>query len=210
MHARLDALGYDLPRTVAVLGNNRPDLARELTSDDFDGISDVWIDPETLMPMPRALRLFLLQDMMAQGLMSPQEYRSGCRLAGHAPSRHQTKTTKPARVAWSRRFRQTANPIALPLLYQDNEAIHQDILERELILPDDTPPPVRQAAAMRWEALARQAMMKMGGVLPTGTNPQQSGSTSQSHQSTNGGTSLNAQDQPLLSLGNPSNCCCPG
>jgi hypothetical protein len=65
-------------------------------------------------------------------------------------------------------IKETANPQALPMLWQDNEAIHQDILERELILPDDLPfeHPVRQAALMRWQKLAEQSMMKMGGMPP--------------------------------------------
>jgi hypothetical protein len=62
-------------------------------------------------------------------------------------------------------IRQTGDPMVLPVLWQDNEAIHQDTLERELILPDDTPMPVRYAATQRWMALAQQASMKQMGMM---------------------------------------------
>jgi hypothetical protein len=73
-------------------------------------------------------------------------------------------------------IKETANPQALPMLWQDNEAIHQDILERELILPDELPfeHPVRQAAIARWQMLAQQSQMKMGG-MPQGAPPANSG-----------------------------------
>ena len=153
--------GYDLPRTVATLGHGRPDLARELQSEDFDGACDVWIDPETLMPMPRALRLFLLKDLAQMGIIDAQEYRrrlpfAWTRSIGTPDQDHEARARRCAEA-----IRQTGNPQVFPILWQDNEAIHQDVLERELILPDDTPPQIREAALQRWQQLAQQAQQKM-------------------------------------------------
>lgn len=153
--------GYDLPRTVGTVGAARPDLARELVTDDFDGVADVFVDPETLMPMPRALRLFLLKDLAQMGVINPQEYRRRLPFAWTRSiiTPDQDQEARGRRVVES--IRKSGNPEALPLLWQDNEAIHQDILERELILPDDTPPPVRDAAQKRWQALAEQSKKKL-------------------------------------------------
>jgi hypothetical protein len=57
--------------------------------------------------------------------------------------------------------------------WQDDEAINQDVLERDIILAGDVPPEVREAAKARWMALANQATQKQGGPPPSG--PQQSG-----------------------------------
>lgn len=189
--------GYDLPRTLAVMGEGRPDLARELSSDNFEGIADVFIDPETLMPMPRALRLFLLQDMVQQGVMSPQEYRRrlpfGWTRSVSSPDEDQEARARRVTEA----IRQSGNPMALPLLWVDDEAIHQDVLQRELIMPDDTPPLIRDAAIARWTALAQQAMMKMGGMPPQLMGGGASGGApgqGPSHK----GSQLSPQEQPFL------------
>lgn len=158
------AWGYDIPRDLGVEGKGRPDLVRALTQDDMDGVTDVWIDPETLMPMPRALRLFLLKDLFQQGLMGAQEYRRRLPFAWTQSigSPDEDQEARAKRCAESLR-----NGQWLPVLWQDNESIHQDVLERELILPDDTQPQVRQLAIQRWMQYAQQSMMKMG-IMPPG------------------------------------------
>jgi hypothetical protein len=55
--------------------------------------------------------------------------------------------------------------------WQDNEAIHQDVLERELLLQDDVEPSVIAAAQERWVALANQAQQKQGGGPPQQGGP---------------------------------------
>lgn len=153
--------GYDIPRSIGVEGRSRPDLTRALKNDDFDGVIDIFIDPETLMPMPRALRLFLLKDLFQQGMMSPQEYRRRLPFAWtrSIDSPDEDQEARAKRCAEALR-----NGQMLPILWQDNEAIHQDVLERELILPDDIEPTIRQAAIQRWTMLAQQGQMKMGGM----------------------------------------------
>lgn len=191
--------GYDLPRTLAIVGEGRPDLARELTSDDFDGVTDVFIDPETLMPMPRALRLFLLQDMQTRGVMSPQEYRRrlpfGWTRSMSTPDEDQEARARRVVEA----IRQSGDPNALPMLWVDDEAIHQDIIQREIIMPDDLDPMIRQAGIMRWNMLAQQAMMKLGGMPPAlGGAPPAAGAPGGGK-----GSSLSPQEQPFLAT-NPS------
>lgn len=158
--------GYTMPRMLSVQGQSRPDLARSISSADFDGVAEVFIDPETLMPMPRSLRLFLLNDMAQRGLISPQEYRRRLPFAWvkNMATPDDDQEARARRCAEA--IRQSGNPMALPVLWQDNEAIHQDILERELILPDETPPPVREAAQQRWQQLAQQAKSKQGPPPP--------------------------------------------
>lgn len=164
------AWGYDLPRVLGVQGKSRPDLAREITADDMDGDTDVWIDPETLMPMPRALRLFLLDNMMQQGIMSPQEYRRRMPFAWtrNLSTPDEDHEARARRVCEALR-RGQGN--LYPILWMDNEAIHQDVLERELLLPDDVPPQVKFEAFNRWMMLAQQSAMKMGSLPPSGSPP---------------------------------------
>jgi hypothetical protein len=52
------------------------------------------------------------------------------------------------------------------LRWQDNEAIHQDVLERQILLQDDLSPEIIAAAQERWTALANQAAQKQGGMPP--------------------------------------------
>lgn len=161
--------GYELPRTVAVEGKGRPDLARELSADDFDGVADVWIDAETLMPMPRALRLHILDDMLAKGLLSPEEYRrrSPFAFVQNIETPDLDHFARAKRVVEA--IKQSGNPMALPILWQDNEAIHQDALERDILLDDELDDRIRAAAHERWMMLAQQAAMKAGpmpGAMP--------------------------------------------
>lgn len=176
------AWGYDYPRFLGMEGQGRPDLATAVMADDMDGVTDIFIDPETLMPMPRPLRLFLLKDMYEQGLLTPQEYRRRMPFAYirdiGTPDEDQEARAK--RVCEGLRQGQQ-----LPILWQDNEAIHQDVLERELILPDDLPPELRMLAIQRWMLLANQSMMKQGitpvgtGAGPGGMEPPQGGNSMQ-------------------------------
>lgn len=156
--------GYDLPRNLGVMGQGRPDLARAISSDDLDGATDVEVDWETLMPMPRSLKLFMLDQNLEKGIITPQEYRQRMPFAYIRDM--QTPDTdhfaRARRVAEAIRQGQPAPPIK----WQDNEAIHQDVLEREIILRDDLDPNIVAMAEQRWLQLAQQAMTKQGGAPP--------------------------------------------
>lgn len=186
------AYGYDYPRYLGIEGTGRPDLAEAITQDDMDGVADVFIDPETLMPMPQSLKLFLLKDMYTMGLMDVRETRRRMPFGNvrDLSTPDEDQEARARRVCQA--IRKTGNPLALPLLWQDDEAIHQDILQRELILDDTQEMPIRMAANQRWMMLANQSMMKMGmgGPMPPGGGAPQGGGQSQG---------MPAKDQPFAS-----------
>ena len=171
----INALRYhfDEPRLVSIEGAGRPDLVRELKADDFDGIANVTVDPETLMPMPRPLRMLLLDTMLDKQAISMQEYRRRQPFAFvqnlDTPDTDQYARAKRCAEAIRTSYDPQsgmANPQALAILWMDDEAIHQDVLQRELILPDDLPQGIRSAAYERWMMLAQQAAAKAGGLPP--------------------------------------------
>lgn len=153
-----------LPRTISIAGQGRPDLARELTAEDFDGVSQVEIDPETLMPMPRSMRLYLLDQLYQTQIISAQEYRKRLPFAftGSITTPDDGQEARAQRVADAIK---NGQPVP-ELRWTDNEAIHQDILEREILLVDSLDPMIVQAAMQRWVELAQQAAMKGGGMMP--------------------------------------------
>lgn len=162
-----------LPRTMAIAGKGRPDLARALTADDFDGVSQVEIDPETLMPMPRSMRLYLLDQLYQTQVINAQEYRKRLPFAftGSISTPDDGQEARAQRVADAIKNAQPAPE----LRWTDNESIHQDILEREILLVDSLDPMIVQLATQRWIELAQQAAMKSGGMMPGMQPPQGSG-----------------------------------
>lgn len=167
--------GYDVPRTIGVVGRGRPDLVQALSGDDMDGTTDVWIDPETLMPLPRSLRLTLLDDLFQKGLLDPREYRR------RLPFAYVGEMEFPDEVHFARARRAVEamkQGINLPVLPQDDAQVHMDVLTREVILQDDLPMQLRFMAYERWSQYAMmaqqqmmQATMGMGG--PTSPPPGQ-------------------------------------
>lgn len=165
---------YDLPRAIAIQGENRPDRARLLSSEDLDVAAQVWVDPETLMPMPRSLRLAVLDDLLQKGMISQQEYRRRMPFAmvQNLESPDSDQSARAYRIAES--IVRTGNDAAYPILWMDDEAQHQDVLERQVIFDDTLAPPVRSVAYERWMRLAQQAQMKQQGTaLPPGEPQQQ-------------------------------------
>lgn len=156
--------GYDSPRNIGVFGQGRPDLARVVEQSDFDGVCDVELDKETLMPMPRALRLFLLDQMYEKGQMQADEYRRRMPFAytRNMASPDDDHESRAKRIA-DAILRGMEPP---PMRWQDNEAIHQNVLEREIILDDSLPENIIFVADARWKELAMQAAIKMGAVAP--------------------------------------------
>jgi hypothetical protein len=156
--------GYQMPRLIGVIGGNRPDLAREFSAIDFDGVVDVHVDPETLMPMPRTLKLYLLDQDLDKGVIDIKEYRRKRPMAylADSTSPDEVQEAKAKRVAEQIRLGQPPEPI----VWQDDEAIQQDILERDIILAGDAEPETVAAAQERWSKLAEQFSMKQGGAPP--------------------------------------------
>lgn len=156
--------GYDMERSLGAVGKSRPDLARSISSADFDGQADVKVEAATMMPMPMAFRLYLLDNWLATGVIDIKEYR---RRQMFAIARDMSTPDEDQEA----RAKRIADAIRLgdkvpELRWQDNEAIHQDVLEREILLQDDLSDSVIDAAQERWVELANQAAQKQGAMVP--------------------------------------------
>jgi hypothetical protein len=158
------AWGYSMPRSLGAVGKSRPDLARAISSSDFDGQSDVKVEATSMMPMPMAFRMYLLDNWLQTGVIDKKEYRRRqmFAMARDIASPDEDHEARAKRVADAIRMGMPAPE----LRWQDNEAIHQDVLEREILLQDDLLPEVIAAANERWVALANQAAQKQGAPPP--------------------------------------------
>lgn len=158
------AWGYSMPRALGAVGKNRPDLARSISASDFDGQSDVKVEPSTLMPMPMAFRLYLLDNWLQTGVIDLKEYRRRqmFAVAKDLGTPDEDQESRAKRVADAIRM-----GLPVPAMrWQDNEAIHQDVLEREILLQDDLDDAIVEQANERWIALANQATQKQGSTTP--------------------------------------------
>jgi hypothetical protein len=173
-----------------------------MSSDDFDDAAEVSVNPETLVPMSKSLRLLLLDQAVQDGTISVEEKRRRSPFAyvQQFDSPDKDHTDRAKRVCEA--IRQSGNALIEPgqpyaILWMDDEAIHQDALQRELILPDDTEMQIRSAAIERWFALGAQAQMKMGAMPTPGTSgPAQGPPGGKPEQ-------LSAREQPFMGT-NPS------
>lgn len=163
------AFGYDVPRDLGTVGNGRPDLAAQLSRESFDGMADAKVDPETLMPMPRVYRQFMLDTYLDRGLITPQQYmrRQSSAMTTDLDTPDEDQNARAQRIAEAIRLKKPTPEMR----WQDNEAIHQDVLEREIILRDDLSPDVVAAAQQRWSDLAFQASQKQMGAMPPASAP---------------------------------------
>ena len=155
------AWGYDVPRALGAIGKGRPDLARAVSASDFDGQSDVKVEAASMMPMPMAFRLYLLDNWLQTGVIDLKEYRRRqmFAVARDMGTPDEDQEARAMRVAEAIRMGYPPPEMR----WQDNEAIHQDVLERQILLQDDLAPEVIAAAQQRWTELANQAMQKQGG-----------------------------------------------
>lgn len=159
--------GYDIPRTLGAVGKSRPDLARQIGGDDLDGAADVKVEPATMMPMPFSFRMFILDKWLEAGIIDVKEYR---RRQAFAIARDVTTPDEDQEA----RAKRISDAIVLgvpfeslpPIRWQDDESIHQDVLERDIILQDDLPPDVIAVAEARWTALAEQSALKQQMLMP--------------------------------------------
>jgi len=192
------AFGYDVPRDLGTVGNNRPDLAHQLTKDMFDGMADVKCEAETLMPMPRVYRQFQLDNWLDRGLITPQQYmrRISSALTTDLDTPDEDQSARAKRIAEAIRLRKGVPEMR----WQDNEAIHQDILEREIILQDDLEPDIIAAAQQRWSDLATQSSEKQGGGMPPQPGPMGAGP---SHNAPSPGTQPLAPSNPSVASAPP-------
>lgn len=161
--------GYQLPRAVAVTGTSRPDLGRSLISTDFDGAADCHVDAETMMPQPTSLRLFILDDLYQKQIIDGREYRRRHQFAQTAniSTPDDLQEAKAKRVCEAFRLGQPPEEMN----WTDDEAIHQDVIQHEILLAANVAPEIKAQAFERWVALANQAQEKQGVMAPPAGNP---------------------------------------
>jgi len=162
--------GYQIPRKIAITGKDRSDLATELTAADLDGIVDVTVDPETMVPQPKALRQWLLDNAYDRQLISKEQWleRSPFGDVRDMEGPAKVQFAKAKRITEALRLRQPAEP----LLWQDDDATMQNILERDLILAGGVEDDVRSAALQLWQAYAEQSTKKRGPQPPAPESPE--------------------------------------
>lgn len=158
------AWGYLRPRLLPIVGEDRPDLVRFISQADLERQTDIRVDAETLMPMPRAMKLQMLREELQLQTISPEEYR---RRSPYANIRS-LQSPDDAHYARAKRVNYLIESLAddmeagqvlqPPVFWQDNPGIHQQVLQ-ELILDDRKSDTVRRLAASRWDyyALLEQA-----------------------------------------------------
>lgn len=160
--------GYQMPRTVAVLGQNRTDLAVRLSSVDLDGVVDISVDPESFVPQPKSLKQWMLDNAFDRKLITAEQWleRSPIGDVEDLETPNKVQHAKAKRLVEQIRLKQPLEP----MVWQDNESIQQSVLEKDLILAGGTPPDQFQMAMQRWQELAQQYAAKQGPV-PTNSNP---------------------------------------
>lgn len=148
------------PRLIPMVGG-RGDLAKSISAEDLGDRPTVYCDPETLMPLPRALRQQMLDDMLNTGKISLSEYQ---KRAVYADVRNVNTgdTDQWARAQWLNSMiedqyeqwfqmdpqdRYAAG--GMPILYQDDPSIHKQALQ-EIIFDERRPWQMRQIALERW------------------------------------------------------------
>jgi hypothetical protein len=186
--------GYDVPRAIGMTGKSRPDQGRMLVGDDLDGEMNITLDAETMMPMPRSLRMYVLDDQLQRGLITPEEYRDRSAFAIVKDSRTPQRMQEASAMRTVEAIRM-GQPVP-DLEWIHNEAIFQDVIERELLLADpmQVTDEQRQLARDVWKAYADQSAIKMGGTPAPGPELGQPGPE---------GLSLPPSQAPTLALPSP-------
>lgn len=162
--------GYQIPRKIAITGKDRSDLATNITATDLDGIVDVTVDPETMVPQPKALRQWLLDNAYDRQLISKEQWleRSPFGDVRDMEGPAKVQFAKAKRITEALRLRQAPEPV----LWQDDEATMQNILERDLILAGGVEDDIRSAALQLWQKYADQSKQKRGPQPPAPESPE--------------------------------------
>lgn len=165
----------DEPRLIPRAG--RPDLAQRIAAKDLGDESLVYVDPETLSPLPRALRHQMLWDMLSNGLIDAEEFRrrapfSEVRNLEMGDTAHweraqlvnmqiEERAEELAQLEFEQRFLPEEDGIAI--YWQDDPEVHMRALN-ELILDDGQPLIVRDVASERWSAYLMLGQAHQGAV----------------------------------------------
>lgn len=167
---------YDVPRKISTLGLSNPLLGRSLASDDLDPTIEVFCDGQAMMPMPQTLRLFLLDDQLAKGVITPEQYHQKLNftITNDLYSINSLQEAYAMRIVDAIKAQQPLDDL-MRAVWQLDEKTVQDVLEREIILSPDAPTHEKDVALEVWDVLGAQAAQKaaMGmAVTADPNNPQ--------------------------------------
>jgi len=151
------------------LGKDRVDLGVALSSVTLDGVVDITVNEETLVPQPKALKQWLLDNAFDRGIISKEEWRTRSPIGDvkDIESPDKIQFAKAKRVVQQIKLGQPQEQI----VWQDNEGIQQNVLESDLILAGGIDPQIVVVAQQRWQALATQAAKKKGPPIPQKGTP---------------------------------------
>lgn len=155
---------FDEPRLIPMVGG-RGDLAKMISGDDLGKRVMVYVDPETMMPIPRTLRQQIIEDQFSKGLITIETYRQR---SPYADIRNINAggVEQWARAQWINTLLEEnweqlgqmaqVDPMAafdpknsMAVLWQDDPAIHKAALN-EIVLNERKPWIMRQFAFDRW------------------------------------------------------------
>jgi hypothetical protein len=152
---------YDGPRLIPIVGGRR-DLARLIDREMLEGNAAVYVDPETLMPYPRSLRNQMLYDLLQNGLITQEEYKSRSpfgflRNVSYGEEAHWLRAQQINEI-YLDRYREYLGMEALqvydpqagvPVLWTDEPRAHMRAL-MEILSDDSKPWPLREMLLSRY------------------------------------------------------------
>ena len=167
---------FDTPRLIPIV-DGRGDLAKQLSAEDMGEQPLVYVDPETMMPMPRAWRQQVLFESYKEGLISLQEYKTRAPYA-EVRNVHMGQLDQWDRAQWINTVLQerweelsAMMPEELysgantPILWQDDPSVHMNALS-ELILDERKPWALRQLVQARHNVYEALNLAKMNPMFP--------------------------------------------
>lgn len=166
---------FETPRLIPMV-SGRGDLAKRISSDMLGSRPLVYVDPETMMPMPRAWRHQVLFESYKEGLISLQEYQQRAPYA-EVRNVHMGQLDHWSRAQWINTVllerwqefvdlspEELYSGANLPILWQDDPAIHMKALD-ELILDERKQWPMRRLAAARHNIYEHLVQAKMNPMI---------------------------------------------
>lgn len=169
---------FEEPRLIPAVGE-RGDLAKKISSETLGTLPMVYCDPETMMPMPRALSQQLLEDQLDKGRITLATYQkrsvySDIRNLQMGDS-DQWQRAQFVNTLITERWKDLVPlppperyaPQGTPILWQDDVIIHKEAL-MEIITDERKPWGMRQVCLDRWGVYDE---LQRAQIDPTGMVP---------------------------------------
>ena len=153
---------FDTARLIPITG--RGDLAKRIKSKDLGEETVVYVDPETMMPLPRALRNQMLFDLLEKGLIDTQTYQERSPFAEirnvNMGGTEQWERAQLVNTILEDRYEELAqlqDPMmrtfpeegGISILWQDDPEAHKNSLI-QIALDERKPQVLRDIASERW------------------------------------------------------------